>query len=102
MVAVPFIDITRTVFPVVALRADQTGEMARPDFFGPAFAVGPGVFMTAAHVATAAKAHGELAVGGPSSEDGHPLIGAVRVDQVETWSDRDVALLFCRSAVSRN
>ena len=96
MVAVPFIDITRTVFPVVALEPDQAGEMARPDFFGTAFAVGPGVFMTAAHVATEALAHGELAVGGPSSEDGHPLIGAARVDQVETWAERDVALLFCK------
>jgi hypothetical protein len=95
MVAVPFIDITRTVFPVIALRPEQTGEMARPDFFGTAFAVGPGVFMTAAHVAKAAGAHGEVAIGGPSSVDGHAILGAARAHHVETWPDRDVALIFC-------
>lgn len=98
MVAGPFIDITRTVFPVIALKPDQAGEMARPDFFGTAFAVGPGVFMTAAHVARAAEAHGAVAVGGPSSVDGQALIGAARVQHVETWAERDVALLFCNAS----
>ena len=46
-----FIDITRTVFPVIALeRGGEDGQMARADFVGTAFAVGPGVFMTAAGV----------------------------------------------------
>jgi hypothetical protein len=54
VVATPFIDIMRTVFPVVALNRDDAGQAARPDFFGTAFAVAPGVFMTAAHVVRAA------------------------------------------------
>jgi Trypsin-like peptidase domain len=53
--------------------------------------------MTAAHVATAAKERGELAIGGPSSEQGHPVMGAARVDRVETWPDHDVAVLFCKA-----
>lgn len=85
----------RTVFPVIALKPEQAGEMARADFFGTAFAVGPGVFMTAAHVARNAEAHGAVAIGGPSSVDGHAPLGAVRVQQIETWwPDHDVALLY--------
>jgi hypothetical protein len=60
----PFIDILRTVFPVVALEAP--GQMARMDFFGTAFAVAPGVFMTAAHVVESASEKGELALAGPA------------------------------------
>jgi len=29
----------RTVFPVIAMNPQEAGQMARPDFFGTAFAV---------------------------------------------------------------
>src|SRR4029450_162862 len=70
-------------------------EMARPDFFGTAFAVGPGVFMTADHVVEEASGVGQLAIGGPSSRDGQPIVGAARAVAVERWPERDIALLFC-------
>jgi hypothetical protein len=60
------IDIMRTVFPVLATTPETT-ELARPEFFGTAFAIGAGVF-TAAHVVTAALEHGQLALGGPAGK----------------------------------
>jgi hypothetical protein len=90
----PAIDIMRTVFPVVAVRPDDHGEAARPDFFGTAFAVAPGWFLTAAHVAIAAEAAGQLAVGGPA-DGGGPAMGVAKVVDVEKWPERDLALLRC-------
>jgi hypothetical protein len=94
MVALLSIDISRTVFPVVALHPESAGEMARPDFFGTAFAVAQGVFMTAAHVVEEAVAAGELGIGGPVGGEGRPL-GAVRARRWEVWTDRDLALVSC-------
>ena len=91
----PFIDITQTVFPVVALHPEEDGQMAYPDFFGTAFCVSPGVFMTAAHVAREAAAAGALGVAGPAGE-GAPL-GAARVKEYEIWEERDIALLHCKT-----
>jgi len=87
------IDIMRTVFPVLALHPERAGETARPDFFGTAFAVAPGVFMTAAHVVANACAEGRLAIGGPADSEGHSM-GAAVVERYERFDDRDVALLF--------
>ena len=69
--------------------------MAYPDFFGTAFCVSPGVFMTAAHVALEAAAAGALGVAGPAGE-GAPL-GAARVKEYEIWEERDIALLHCKT-----
>lgn len=88
----PFIDVLRTVFPVIAMDPQQSGQIARPDFFGTAFAVAPGIFMTAAHVVNSAAANGQLALAGPVS--GQPMMGAARVHRYELWPDRDIALLF--------
>src|SRR5436190_55296 len=93
MPAPAFIDVLNTVFPVVAVEPNDAGQLARPDFFGTAFAVAPGIFMTAAHVASAAQEHGELAIGGPVPEQS--MMGGARVTAVETIPDRDIALLFC-------
>jgi len=95
--AVPYIDIMRTVFPVLAMSREQAGEAARPDCFGTAFAVAPGVFMTAAHVISAASAVGEVAIGGPTSSEGLPLMGVVRAEAIETWPDHDIGLIFCNA-----
>jgi hypothetical protein len=91
--AAPFIEVLNTVFPVIAINPGTAGEMARADFFGTAFAVGPGVFMTAAHVVANAAVKGQLAIAGPREDQ--PMLGAARVNDYEAWSDRDVALLFC-------
>ena len=53
--------------------------------------------MTAAHVAQAASAHGQIALAGPTPAG--PM-GARRVDDYEVFPDRDVALLFCRVTVT--
>jgi hypothetical protein len=87
----PFIDILRTVFPVVATVPGGEGELARPDFFGTAFAVADGVFMTADHVARAAAGHGQLTLGRSSEK---PMLVGARVQEWESWPERDVALLF--------
>lgn len=87
----PFIDIIRTVFPVVSM-APESDQAARPDFFGSAFCVAPGIFMTAAHVIREAEAVGAVAVGGPV---GDGLLGAARAKQTETWPDRDIGLIYC-------
>jgi hypothetical protein len=87
-----FIDIMRTVFPVVATATDS--ELARPYFFGTAFSVAPGVFMTAAHVVKAAREHGKLTLGGPTADRGR--LGGANVDDFELFENLDVALLFCR------
>jgi len=83
-----------TVFPVLALHPEEAGQAARQDFFGTAFAIAPGVFMTAAHVVANALEHGRLAIGGPAGGEGRPLGSAV-VQRYECFNDRDVALLFC-------
>ena len=93
MPATPFIDIIRTVFPVLAMSPDQGEQAARPDFFGTAFCVAPGVFMTAEHVVREAVAVGVVAIGGPAGAS--QLLGAARAEQVETWPERDIALIFC-------
>jgi hypothetical protein len=90
----PSIDIIRTVFPVVALHPEVAGEMVRPDFFGTAFAVAQGVFLTAAHVVEGAVAAGSLGIGGPVGGEGRPL-GAARALEWEVWKDRDIALVRC-------
>jgi len=87
------LDIMRTVFPVVATTGGGR-ELARPDFFGTAFAVAPGVFMTASHVVTNALTRGQLAIAGPS---GHGPLGACSVDEYEIFTNCDVALLFCNA-----
>jgi len=88
----PQIDILKTVFPVLAM-TDEERAAARPDFFGTAFAVAPGIFLTAAHVVTAAQQHGHLTLAGVMG-DGRS-VGARRVDYWETFPEKDVALLYC-------
>jgi hypothetical protein len=87
----PLINIDETVFPVMATVPGNAGELERPDFFGTAFAVGPGVYMTAAHVAQAAAARGQLSLG---RRDDPGLVGET-VYYWEAWPERDIALLFC-------
>jgi hypothetical protein len=88
------IDILKTVFPVVATETNNPGELTRADFFGTAFAVGRGVFMTAAHVVEEARLHGSLTLAGPT---GQGAMGGVRVDHFEVFPERDIALLFCNA-----
>lgn len=89
----PSIDIMRTVFPVVALQQDDSSQAARPDSFGTAFCVAPGVFMTAGHVVLNAQAAGRLAIAGPAGEG--RALGAALAQDVEVWEARDVALVRC-------
>lgn len=91
----PHIDIFNTVFPVAATVTDEPGELARADFFGTAFCVAPGVFMTAAHVALAAQDRGHITIAGPTGQ-GMPMGGA-RVSSFESWPDHDIALLYCNA-----
>src|SRR6185369_8286483 len=64
-------------------------------FFGTAFAVAQGIFMTAAHVVEAARQHGQLSLAGPTGEPA--AMGGAKVDHFEVWPERDVALLFCNA-----
>src|SRR5688572_5989912 len=89
-----FIEVLRTVFPVIATVPDHHSELARPDFFGTAFAVGAGVFMTADHVVRAASAHGQVTLGGPIDQ---AMMGGAAVVDVESWPERDIAVLFCKA-----
>jgi hypothetical protein len=91
-----FIEIMQTVFPVVATVPGHSDELARPDFFGTAFCVRRDVFMTAEHVYRAAAAHGDVSLGGPSEA---PMMGGARVQSVECWPDRDIAVLYCQAGV---
>src|SRR3954447_4797491 len=68
----PSLDIFETVFPVVATVPGKENELEPPDFFGTAFAVGPGVYITAEHVVRAAEERGALAIAGPTA---HGMIG---------------------------
>jgi hypothetical protein len=87
----PYIDILRTVFPVVAVQPEESGQIARPDFFGTASTVAPGLFMPAAHVVTEAPRMGTSL----SLDLGHLLtmlpMGSATVTQVEVFRDRDTA-----------
>jgi hypothetical protein len=94
------IDIMRTVLPVVAVTrdaGDAGGELqlAQPNFFGTAFAVAEGVFVTADHVVASIEAleGAEPGLGGFGGS-AKQLVGA-RVANVERFSELDVALLHC-------
>ncbi len=96
MTVPPHIDIMQTVFPVIATEPGNTRDFPGRISSGTAFAVSPGLFVTAAHVALAAQERGQLTVGG--TVPGQPMLGGAPVQYVETWPDRDVALLFCKTA----
>lgn len=87
------IDITKTVFPVAAATGNGQFELAQPRFFGTAFAIAPGLFLSAYHVTEAAKAAGAPMLLGPTAP-GAPLGGKL-ITQVEAWPDIDVALIHC-------
>ncbi len=91
-----FIDIMRTVFPVAAI-VSESGQLARPDYFGTAFAIRPDLFVTAAHVVEAAVLAGTPTVGGPTTQDG-PM-GVAKIARYELLKNRDVALLFMEQAL---
>jgi len=87
--------ITNSVFPVVAMREARGGEAERPDYFGTAFAIAPGVFLTANHVLQAAASVGFPALAG-EGDPGGPL-GVVRVSRSEPFPDFDLAILHLPS-----
>lgn len=92
----PMIDILQAAFAVTAVKAPGVPAIQRPDFFGTAFAIGPGLFLTAEHVIAGAAAAGlpTLAYGnGP----GHPL-QALAVRSADRWPGSDVALLHTSPA----
>ena len=95
---IPLLDIMNTVFPVTAMVTGAVGELARPDSFGTAFCVSPGVFMTAAHVVHNAMVFGDIALAGSAGRD--QAMGSVRVTDVQVWDDFDVAVLFATPQVT--
>ena len=91
-----YIDILRSVFPVAAT-TEEGKELTHADFFGTAFAVCPGVFLTAAHVVQEAQNAGAVTLCAPIGPgDGHPM-GGKAVDAVEIFPDHDVALMFVQA-----
>jgi hypothetical protein len=94
----PAIDIMNTVFPVVAMKEDQGAEGARPDSFGTAFCVSPGVFITAAHVVHEASEVGPVALVGSVAPD-QPF-GVARATHIEIFDAVDVAVLFAEPQVT--
>src|SRR5690242_12091292 len=86
------INIMRTVFPIAALKP-EAGGLARPDYFGTAFAIRRDLLVTAAHVIEAAASVGVPCVSGPTDE-GDERIGAAKIDKFELFPERDFALLF--------
>lgn len=94
----PHINVFETVFAVAAVKAAGTPELSRRDFFGTAFSIGPGLFLTAEHVIAGALSAGlpTLAYGaGP----GQPL-RALSVRHADRWPGSDVALLHTDPAVA--
>ena len=79
-------------FPVAAVLQRDRAELGEPRFYGTAFAIAPGLFLTAAHVIQNAEAAGVPALLGPQGA-GEPL-GVARIEGVERWPN-DVALLHC-------
>jgi hypothetical protein len=95
---IPAIDIMTTVFPVVAMKDTAGSEAARPDSFGTAFSISPGVFITAAHVVHEASAIGAVALVG-SVTKGEPF-GVARATHIEIWDDVDIAIVFAEPRVT--
>lgn len=100
-VKAPALDILRTVFPVVALERENHGQAVRPDFFGTAFAIAPGWFLTAGHVVQAAEERGALAIAGPTGLGSEPL-GAARAIRFELFKGHDLALVQCNLDASES
>lgn len=87
-------NILRTVFPVAALVENSPGELKEQRFYGTAFAIAPGLFLTAGHVIENAKAAGVPVLLGPRSGEDEDPLGAAPIEHAEMWP-HDIALLFC-------
>jgi hypothetical protein len=92
-------DVLDTVFPIIARDPQQPGQAAPPEFFETAFAIAPGVSMTAGHVVSAASEHGQVAIAGPIV--GQPMLGSAAVQHFEMFENHDIALLFVQQAKSQ-
>lgn len=97
--AVLAFEILRAVFPVAAVKADEPGQLATPQFFGTAFAISPGVFLTAAHVARNAQAAGIPVLCGPRDQDEAPL-GAAQIEEIEFFDAVDVVSSTAACAIT--
>ena len=94
----PYIDILRTVFPVVAVQPEESGQIARPDFFGTDLLRRTRSVHDGGPRCDRGPAHGNLALAGPgaSADDVLPM-GSATVTQVEVFRDRDIALPWCNA-----
>jgi len=86
-------DMFRAIFPVAAVKPSTSGELTEQRFYGTAFAIAPGLFLTAAHVMRTAQAQGLPVIAGPRSSGDEPL-GVAQIPEWELWPN-DVALLHC-------
>ena len=94
------VDAREIAFPVYGTRGigDVPSQLC-----GTAFAIGGGVFATAAHVLRCASQHPQSAVGFvPAGTGGRPTrTTEALIDDVEHLSDFDVALFYCKGGPYR-
>ena len=102
--APPSIDIMRSVFAVAALKPKSEGEplstasLASPEFFGTAFAIAPGVYLTAAHVIRNADAAGSPVLIIPVGAG--EALSSVDIIAFEIWDQFDLAAVFTEEDVA--
>jgi hypothetical protein len=92
------VDLTSLVFPVVSVKP-QSHELVLPVIYGTAFCIGPGIFLTAGHVARSAQGGGEpgLVVLGENEP-----VSVRRVLDCEVIDSHDVAVLTCKMPAIAN
>ena len=87
------------VFPVVAARSDMDDSaLLKPLVYGTAFCIGPGLFVTAAHVIQSIRGDGGRPMPGTlPAETGAPYLGRL-ARRIELLSNLDVGLMAVRPA----
>jgi hypothetical protein len=88
------VDLRDLVFPVFAASRDGDGTVIAPVVYGTAFCLGPGIFVTCAHVARTVEQEGGAVALGDLRTEGPVLMARAR--RVERFDDVDVALIACK------
>lgn len=85
------VDLKSLVFPVFAVTPGGS-RLVRPDAFGTAFCIGPGIFLTAGHVVESVRSYGgAVALGNMRGE----AIESTEASAVEVIASHDLAIVQC-------
>lgn len=95
----PMIDILRSVHPVLMVSSDDSTALSSYQFWGTAFAVAPGVFLTANHVVTHESQRDDIfSVGAFGGSGADEAMRGAKVEDIERFPDIDLAILHCAVA----